>query len=446
MAKITDPDSLNQDVEVKIRPTGLQISLSQTGNLSQDGVTLQALYSFLKEEWRTDPNLIKYPFPMEAITPEQFEFKNSWNLSGQLTKNLIRDGGWAVKDSAGLSSEEYMNLVTLGSFAATGDKAYYQQSNIAASTDAVYAGPTNQAIQVYQSGVGGFNYRDYFKIFLREQGKKYDSYDLLTQQSIATLTYKKYALPLSNSTDLKIAGTATDTFIATGSPYTGIAIAYFSTPIYQTIGSSNYLFDKVISGYNTDKQNIYEKIQYLLRQNTDIDIRTGIVTGKLTSELLTFIGDTLRTSKGVFISGIKSADINSVELTDVSGVVRTYPFTAVGTISFNDNLKNDPSSRYWTYFTSVPSGDFGTSNAILVQDDNNINITGTVGGQASVSFTFNYDSNNQGGRTVATDAPVTVVGLGLTGAQYTSATSTIGRSVSNSIVLTSALERNYSNL
>lgn len=446
MAKITDPDFLRQDIEVRIRPTGLFISLHETGNLTTDGVTLQAVYSFLKEQWRLDNNLIKYPFPMEAITPEQFELKNSWNFSGQGTKNLVRDGGWAVKDSVGLSSEEYINLVTLGSFAATGDKAYYQQSSTSASTDAVYAGPTNQAIQVYQSGAAGFDYRNYFKIFLREQGKKYDSYDLLTNQSISALTYKKYALPLSNSTDLKIGAAATDSFIATGAPYTSINITYYSTPISKTIGASNYLFNKEISGANTDKQNIYEKIQYLLRQNNDIDSGTGIITGKLTSELLTFIGDTLRTSQGVFISNLKSTDINSVELTDVSGVVRTYPFTAAGSINFNDNLKNDPSARYWMYFTSVPGGNYGTSNAVLVQDSNSVNITGNVGGQSSVAFTFNYDSNTQGGRSAGIDAAVTVVGLGLTGAQYTSSTSTIGRSVSNNIVLTSAQERNYQNL
>ena len=39
--------------------------------------------------------------------------------------------------------------------------------------------------------------RDYFKIYLREQGKTYDAYDLLTEQNISALTYKKYALPVA---------------------------------------------------------------------------------------------------------------------------------------------------------------------------------------------------------------------------------------------------------
>ena len=37
--------------------------------LDETGVTLQALYSFLKQEWKDDPNsksLIAYPFPLVA--------------------------------------------------------------------------------------------------------------------------------------------------------------------------------------------------------------------------------------------------------------------------------------------------------------------------------------------------------------------------------------------
>ena len=131
---------------------------------------------------------------------------------------------------------------------------------------------------------------------------------------------------------------------------------------------------------------------------------------------------------------------------DISGTTRTYPFTAAGTLTFNTNLQADASSKYWMYFTSVPSGNFGTTNAVLVQDKNSVNITGTVGAQSSVGFSFNYDSNAQGGRTPATDANVTVVAIGLSGAQYVSTTATISRSIANSVSLISVLERNYLNI
>ena len=442
MAKITDPDFLSQYTEVAINPTGKVIALYEAGNLSSDGVTLQALYSFLKEQWRIDDTLIKYEFPIEAITPEQFEFINGWDLSGVDTKNLVRDGGWALKDLDNLVSEEYMNLVTLGSFTDATDKAYYQQTSSGAPTDIVLAGPVNQAIQIYDSG--SFNYRSYFKIYLRESGKTYDSYDLLKQQNISSLTYKKYALPLSNSTDLNIS--AYDSFIATGDPYTGINVVYFDTPVQRTIGTGTFEFDIIVSGFDADKAEIYEKIQWLLRQNDNINSGDTQVTGKITDVLMNFVGDTLNTTSGVYIDNFQADDINSLTFIDVSGVTRTYPFTSAGSLLFNTNLQNDPSAKYWMYFTSVPDGNFGDSDAIIVQDADSLPITGLIGGSPSVSFTFNYDSNTQGSRTAATDADVTVVGIGLTGAQYVVTTSTIARSVANSISVISVLERNYSNL
>ena len=63
MAKIIDPDLLAQATEVTITPITKLIKLNLAGDLSTDGVTLQCLYSFLKEEWKDDASLIKYDFP-----------------------------------------------------------------------------------------------------------------------------------------------------------------------------------------------------------------------------------------------------------------------------------------------------------------------------------------------------------------------------------------------
>ena len=54
MPLINDPDQLNQGTEITIDTTLKEITLNIAGNLSNAGVTGQALYSFLKEEWRTE--------------------------------------------------------------------------------------------------------------------------------------------------------------------------------------------------------------------------------------------------------------------------------------------------------------------------------------------------------------------------------------------------------
>ena len=85
MAKIIDPDQLNQGTEVDFLSGSRLIRLNYAGNLTggnTNGVSWQALYSFIKEEWKNDDNLVKFPFPVVSITTEQFELINGWDLSG----------------------------------------------------------------------------------------------------------------------------------------------------------------------------------------------------------------------------------------------------------------------------------------------------------------------------------------------------------------------------
>ena len=115
MALIVDPDDLNQSTEVTFDTAAKTIALSQAGNLSTDGVTLKALYSFCKEEWKNDANLIRHPFPFTPITDEQFELKDGWDFANDASRYLIRTGGWAVVDTNGVTQEMWAGIITLGS-------------------------------------------------------------------------------------------------------------------------------------------------------------------------------------------------------------------------------------------------------------------------------------------------------------------------------------------
>jgi len=50
MALIIDPDQLTQNTTITIDTAAKTLKLTKTGALSDDGVTLQCIYSFLKEE------------------------------------------------------------------------------------------------------------------------------------------------------------------------------------------------------------------------------------------------------------------------------------------------------------------------------------------------------------------------------------------------------------
>lgn len=450
MALITDPDDLNQGTEVVIDTAAKTIQLLIAGGLSSDGVTLQALYSFLKEEWKADPTKIPFSFPMEAITPEQFEFLDGWSPADNATRNLIRNAGWAERNSSGAIIAMYAGIISLGSLGAD-DQPYYD--NNGSVTDFTFTGPINEAIQILDDPNGdgtytdGYDYRSSLTLYAREQAKTY-ARSSIADIGVSQLTYQAYRFPLANGDDLKV--TEND---VTVDAY-GVTITFHDTPQSRSIGGSSYDFGVTIDGKGFTAEQIYMAVQAALRQPTDIDTDPSYLIGQLAPQLLQFVGDNLVTNfvsnlggggGGVYIDNFQISDINRITFQDNADVSRTFPFVANGTISFNANLQNDGTSEYWMFFTTNPSGGFGSDNAVLVQDNSGTGIAGSVGGNASVSFDFDYDGNAQGGRQAGTDANVTLVALGTTGAQYVVAEGTITRASGLSFTLTSALERNYLN-
>ena len=437
MALIIDPDDLNQGTEVTINTTAKTIALNVAGNLSNDGATGQAFYSFLKEEWKNDAALIAYNFPMVSITPEQFEFVEGWTPANDTTRNLLRNAGWREINASDVLEREYMGVISLGNIDAT-STAYYAFSSDTAKTDFDFTGPVNQAIQTFgNASNGNFDKRsDTLTVYIRSQGKTYAN---ATSSSIGltALNYIANRFPLAEGADSKIS--ASDSTISTTAPYTGMSITYGATTL--TIGGTSYNFNILVDGNSGTTQQIYEFVQYSLRQSSDIDAGAGAQVGQLANDLLKFEGDTLKTTQGVAIDEYQSADRNNLVFTDTGGTERTFPFLATGTILFNANLQGDSAAIYRMFFNSG----FGTSSAILVDDNSGTDISGTVGGAASVSFDFAYDENTQGGRTAGTDAAVKVVAMGLDQAQHVIADATITRATGQNISLVAPFERNYSN-
>jgi hypothetical protein len=480
MPLITDPDQLTDSaadlgaVEVFINTTTKTIKLNIAGSLSTDGVTLKALYSFLKEEWRNDPfskNLAAFPFPMTPITDESFEFGDGWDLLNDTARYLIRTAGWTVKNIAGGVTQKWAGVIGLGAIEAN-DQLYFQQVSGGAAVDFQLTGQVNQAVQIFKDEDGDgntsegtdFDRRSYLKLFTREQGQLYDSVGL-SDIGVGQMDSIAYRFPISTGADLKITHAdvlidADTNNVADIAPYDGMSITYYAVAEERTIGGVARNFGIVIDGNSGTAEQIYEFVQWSLRRTTDIDEGTGTLTGKIADELLQFVGDSLKTlaatnpaggGTGVFIDNFLTSDTNRLTFTDNVNGLRTFPYVASLTINFGENLRNDASAKYWVYFTNDTAGDdagndFGTAGAIIVDDNAGVDMAGNVGGAASVQKSFNYDGNVQRGTgSNGDDAPITVVGIGLITGQYVKATGTIAKSISNSISLVAALERNYSN-
>ena len=449
MPKIVSRSGLNVGTELTIDEAAKTFTLNAAGNLvAKDGVTLQALYSKFVELWAT-PSYQDSPFPMYAIDAlsGQFQFGtdgatfNGWKPANDTTRQMLRDGGWSEYNAAGELARQYVGIVGLGTVSA-GAQLYYQKVLDGAATNFTFTDQCNEGIQVYGDATNGnFDSRVYFKSYVREYGKKYKDSVLADTGKTSTGAFLVNML-LSNEDDLKIQ--ANDAAM-TGAPYNGITVSYYTANQTRSIGGTNRNFKIIINGNNATLEQIYTKIQFLLRQPTDINASgtAGVKTGKIQNELLRFVGDTLVTSQSVYIDNIQPADSNRIEFYDDSNTLRTNPYTAAGTMTFNAPLQGAGSS-YRLIFTTLPGAgnDFGESGAVTVNDASGTPITGTISG-ASISFTFDYDGNVQGGRTAGTDAAVTLIGIRPGSGKYVAASGTLTRSKSIALSLVAETDRVY---
>jgi hypothetical protein len=447
MPKIVSRAGLVVGTELTIDEAAKTFTLNVAGNLvAKDGVTLQALYSKFVELWATS-TYQDSPFPAYAIDAlsGQFQFGtdgatfSGWKPANDATRQMLRDGGWSEFSSTGVLNRQYAGLVGLGSVS-SGAQLYYQRDPADAPSDFTFTDQCNEGIQVFGDATNGsFDKRSYFKGFVREYGKKYRDSILADTGKTATGAFLVNLL-LSNEDDLKIL--ANDAAM-TGAPYNNITVTYFGSDQQRNIGGSNYPFRVIIEGNGATLEQIYTKVQFLLRQNSDIDTGAGSVTGKTAAALLAFVGDTLETTTGVYIDNIQSVDSNRIVFRDQNGVNRTNPFAAAGTIVSNAVLVGAGSS-YRLMFTAPPGAgnDYGEAGAITVNDASGTPITGTIS-SGSIAFTYDYDGNVQGGFAGGTDRPVTLVGIKPGTGKFVVATGTLTRSKAITLSLVAEQDRAY---
>jgi hypothetical protein len=157
-----DNGAASEYKSVHIDPLQKRLYLIEQGLLSTDGVGGRAFYSFMKEEWKGDADLIKYTFPMNAIgsVAEELEFLLGWELRTVTSpaiqsKKLLRTAGWSEISTTDILTRQYAGIVSLGSFEdPVNDNAYYSlgydPTDTGAAIDFTFAGPVNEAILVYE--------------------------------------------------------------------------------------------------------------------------------------------------------------------------------------------------------------------------------------------------------------------------------------------------------
>jgi len=211
------------------------------------------------------------------------------------------------------------------------------------------------------------------------------------------------------------------------------------------------------------KEIVYEWAQWALRQSSTIDspaqgAGSARRVGKIADSLVTFVGDTLETSQGVFVADIATVDVNNIRFYDYNNATHVFPLEVLVTINFNDNLNGQlDSAVFYAYYTTLTTGNnFGTNNALQVNRSTptgQLPVGSDVQNEVPVSkiYQFNYAyasdtanaSDGKGaGRTGGTDQNITVVAIGLSTGQYVKATGDITENGAT-ISLVAPLERNY---
>ena len=461
MAKITSKSGLVVGTNLTIDESGRIITLNAGGSLvAKDGVTLQALYSKLVDLWATS-TYQDSPFPMYAIDALSGQFQigtdgstySGWKFSdtdSNATRNMLRDGGWSEWSSGGVKLQEYAGFIGLGSITPVSTcQPYYHLAATDSPIDFPFTDQFNVGVRVYGDAThGNLDKRTYAKAFIREYGKKFKSSVLADTGATATGANKQNFL-ISNEDDLKIttllgAVQATGDAAMAGSPYSGITVAYYTANQSRTINSVSCNFKIIINGNSATLEQIYAKVQYMLRQGTDINTggTDGTKIGKIQSDLLTFVGDTLVTSQSVYIDNVLSADSNRIEFYDDSNTKRTNPYTAAGTLEFNSVLVGAGSSYRLMY--SAPAGagnDYGEAGAITVKNSANADITGTVSAGV-INFDFDYDNSTAGG-TAGTDKAVTLIAIKPGSGKFAVATGTLSRSKTIKLSVVAEQDRVY---
>ena len=462
MAKIISQADLIVGTNLTIDEPTRTITLNAGGALNaKEGVTLQALYSKLVSLWATS-TYQDSPFPMYAIDALSGQFQigtdgstfSGWkfsNVDTNATRNMLRDGGWSEFDAGGVLLQQFAGFIGLGGLTPVITvQPYYHLAPTDAATDFPFTDQFNVGVKVFGNAANGnFDKRTYAKTFAREYGKKFKSSILADTGATATGANKQNFL-VSNEDDLKITGLlgavqATADSAMSGAPYSGITVAYYTADQTRSIAGSNRNFKIIIEGNGGTLEQIYAKVQYMLRQATDINTggTGGTKLGKIQDELLRFVGDTLVTSQSVYIDDVLSADSNRVEFYDDTNTLRINNFTSSGTLNFNSVLVGAGSSYRLMYTSPTGAGnDYGEAGAITVNNAAGTPITGTIGA-ASVAFDFDWNGNVQGGYSGSTSRPVTLVAIRPGSGKFAVATGTITQSKGISLSVTAEQDRVY---
>lgn len=310
---LQDPDSLGYELtaftatsaeEISIDTATKIIKLTRIGNLTADGVTLKCLYSKLKEIWKGDDTLIKFPFAMTPITDEQFEFVEGWNLDSTVNPTTKI----TVAGASGTSSA--FTITTSNNFTTSNvvPGMYVSGTGVGAGAKVVAVNSATQiTVSVANSGTvsGSLTFWadvDYTYNLIRTGGWRVtDANDVVQEEWIGAIslgnlgaeaTTKSIILSAGSTASTTITCAANTATLTAGSYVTGAGIPLGTTIV--TGGTTSIVISKAITLASgaivtiRPKDQIYYQIYNNGAAGTALYPKNAVLTGQVNQAIKTF--------------------------------------------------------------------------------------------------------------------------------------------------------------
>lgn len=401
--------------------------------IEDDGVKLEALYAFEREQRRSDETLRAY----DVFFKGTFKFGGAYELingrkfddaDGSATslttddRFKIRGSGWIERNSAGAIGRIYYGVVSLGNIEATSQPYYQLVDTNNAPVNFDKDGPINEAIQVYgdiaiDTDTTTFDNRTYLSNKVRTYGQNYDEKQLADSGVTQMDGYSSgFALGESvhlttNTGDMPLASVYNATPASQVGVWQNMTLEELDTAQTETgFTTADGDFTWVLN--NPNGANLDECVAYLdAIAQTDDDINahaSNTTNGKRAGTWYTYnaagkilprVG-TGAAGEGLFIEGLTGTDKNRVIFTDDADATKEYPQYLNVSLALGQGAFDDSQAWVHGFFSAA----FNSGSAVTVQNAQAADVKGDVDGTGltndttdALEFEFDWNGDTLGG-------------------------------------------------
>ncbi|MDB4575335.1 hypothetical protein N9112_00065 [bacterium] len=343
--------------DINIIATKKTYQFTEVGALSfVDGVQGIVLASKLVDMWDS-LDLDKYDRPFTSIEPRAKSVAsiNGWEPHDQDTIDAIRDTALEIRATLTATASKIYALWRSGTSHDSGDQFKFWPSSdaeLTAPTNAVMTGYMNQLFLIYDVAGADNRFSNGVTWFTR------------CAEPLKTIVMEEHnvdyaeIMPVSaaNSIDPKL--TVSD---ASGAPYSDVTFTNDTAAYSGDVDGANYDFDYLLDGSDETNEVVHNRINWMLRQTTDINAGDGgTMRGDKQWPITSFTGD-IFTVQG-YLLNYKASQRNNLRVVDTGPVIRSWPQSMTLTITAPTIVQGGAMSIYH-------ANTYGTNDAVLFQNE-----------------------------------------------------------------------------